>query len=114
MSGQDLYIELRYKQQALETALGELGKCGRANAEAEAKYRIALAKKILEERDKGTPVTIISDVCRGYREIAQLKFKRDVSKTMYEAALETINVFKLAVRTLDAQIEREWNSGGKA
>jgi len=92
----------------LETSLGELGKCGRANAKAEGAYRVALAKKILVERDKGTPVTIISDICRGDRGIAELKFRRDVAEVMYQVALETINVYKIEARQIEAQIEREW------
>jgi len=109
MSGQDLFLELREKQQYLETALGELGKRGRAKADAERNYRVALAKMILKERDKGTPVTIISDLCRGDGEIAKLKFERDVAEVMFSSAMEAIQTFKLAIRMLDAQISREWN-----
>ncbi len=109
MSGQDLFLELRAKQQLLETSLAALGKRGRDSANAEQTYRVALAKKILEEREKGTPVTIISDVCRGDKEIARLKFERDVAEVSYSAAMEAINIYKLAIRTLDEQINREWN-----
>jgi hypothetical protein len=109
MSGQDLFNELRAKQHLLETSLGELGKRGRESANAEQTYRVALAKKILEERDKGVPVTIISDICRGDREIARLKFERDVAEVSYSAAMEAINIYKLAIRTLDEQIGREWH-----
>ena len=63
---------------------------------------------ILLERDKGTPVTIISDVCRGDRTIAGLKFNRDVADVVYKSALEAVNGYKLQIRILDAQIEREW------
>jgi len=108
-AGQDLFLKMTDKQQILEKALGELGKRGRENANAEQEYRVALAKKILEERDKGTPVTIISDVCRGDREIARLKFNRDVAEVMYQSALEAINIYKLSVKTIDSQISREWN-----
>lgn len=109
MSGQDLFIELQDKQRLLETALGELGKRGRAHANAEQVYRIALAQKILEEREKNVPVTIISDICRGDKAIAKLKFERDCAEVIYSAALEAIQTYKLAIRMLDAQIGREWN-----
>lgn len=109
MSGQDLFNELRAKQRLLEISLAELGKRGRDSANAEQTYRIALAKKILVERDKGVPVTIISDICRGDEEIAKLKFERDVAEVSYSAAMEAINIYKLAIRTLDEQINREWN-----
>lgn len=71
--------------------------------------RVGLNKKIVEERDKGTPVTIISDICRGDEVIAGLKFQRDVAETAYKAAMEAINVYKLNIKVLEEQIQREWN-----
>lgn len=108
-SGQDLFLELREKQQLLETALGELGRRGSVKAKAEMAYRIALKQRILIERDKGTPVTIISDICRGDQEIARLRFERDVADVLFSAALEAIQAYKLGIRMLDSQIGREWN-----
>ena len=108
MSGQDLMQELESKFAMLDAALGQLGKRGRTRAQAERDYRVALAQKILIERDKGTPVTIISDICRGYAEIAAKKFARDCADTNYDAAKEAINTYKLQIRILENQIDREW------
>lgn len=69
-----------------------------------------MARKILEERDKGTPVTIISDICRGNPEIAKMRFERDCAEVVYKSALEAINAMKLQIRVLDAQVGREWNA----
>ena len=91
-----------------DAAIKELRSRGSAYAQAEQDYRVELAKCILLERDKGTPVTIISDVCRGDRTIAGLKFNRDVADVVYKSALEAVNGYKLQIRILDAQIEREW------
>ncbi|RLB94077.1 MAG: hypothetical protein DRH26_02305, partial [Deltaproteobacteria bacterium] len=46
-------------------------------AQTEHDYRVALAVKITELRTEGTPVTIMSDLCRGYKPIAKLKLDRD-------------------------------------
>lgn len=108
---QDLINEMSARLARLDVALKELGKRGRESAQAESDYRVALAKKILVERDKGTPVTIISDVCRGSAEIAKLKLERDIAETMHKSALEAINVYKLQIKVLESQIDREWNSG---
>lgn len=108
MSGQDLLIELQGKIQLLDKALGQLKHRGRDYADAEQNYRMELSKKILLERDKGTPVTIISDVCRGNECIAKLKFMRDVAETTYKAAQEAINVYKLQIKILENQIDREY------
>ena len=66
---------------------------------------------ILNERQKGTPVTIIGDVCRGQEQIAEAKRRRDCSEAIYKASQEAINVIKLRIRMVDAQITRIWNSG---
>jgi len=106
----ELILELKSKVELLDKALGQLGKRGREYAEAEQKYRIALSQKILLERDKGTPVTIISDICRGTEDIAKLKLERDIAKQVYKAALEACNVYKIQIRVLENTIEREWGS----
>ena len=110
MSGQDLVIELQGKVAMLDKALQQLGNRGRAYAQAEMDYRIGLAQKIIVERDKGVPVTIISDICRGDRSIAKLKFERDVAETVYKSALEAINTYKLQIKILENQIDREWKN----
>lgn len=107
-SGQDLMIELQGRVQMLDKALQCLGNRGRAYARAEHDYRVALAQKMLTERDKGMPVTILGDICRGDREIAKKKFDRDVGESAYKAALEACNVYKVQIRVLENQIEREW------
>ena len=104
----ELMNELSNKVALLDAALQQLGNRGRLYADAEQRYRIALAQKILIERDKGTPVTIISDICRGDKEIAKLKFDRDCAEITYKAAMEACNVYKLQIKILENQIEREW------
>ena len=109
----DLISEIGQKSKLLDAAVQELGKRGRSYAQSEQEYRIALAKRILAEWSKGTPVTIISDICRGDREIAKLRFERDCAEVVYKSALEAINAMKLQLRMLDAQVEREWGHAGR-
>lgn len=108
----DLISEIQEKTVLLDKAINQFGKRGRAYAQAEHDYRVAMAKKVLLERDKGTPVTIISDVCRGDSEIAKLRFERDVAEVVYKLAQEAINGYKLQIKILDAQLDREWNRSG--
>jgi hypothetical protein len=108
MSGQDLMQEMGAKSALLDAALRQFGTRGREAANAEKDYRIALAKQIAIERANGTPVTIIGDVCRGDPEIARLKFQRDVAEVVYKSAMEAINSYKLQIRVLEGQINREW------
>jgi hypothetical protein len=104
----DLIQEVGAKSALLDAAIKQLGIRGKAYAQAEHDYRILMRKKILEERSKGTPVTIISDICRGDPEVAKLRLERDIALTVYESAQEAINGYKLQIRILDSQIEREW------
>ena len=108
MSGQDLMLAMQTNINLLNAAQKEIGNRGRVLAAAEREYRVALAKKILQERDSGTPVTIISDICRGSQEIAELKFKRDCAEVVYKSALEAVNGYKLQIKVLENQIDREW------
>lgn len=110
MTGQDLMLEMQNKVATLDAALRQIGKRGENYAKAEMEYRVALNAKILEERDKNTPVTIISDICRGTPSVAQKKLERDIAESLYKAALEACNVYKLQIRILENQIEREWGA----
>ena len=109
MNGQDLYMELNEKVHLLDVAVRELSQRGRVFAEAERDYKVALAQKILIERENKIPVTIIGDICRGNPEIADLRFKRDVAEALYKSALEAINAYKLQIRIIENQIDREWS-----
>lgn len=104
----DLMDELQQKTRLLDEAVRQYGKRGQAYAKAEHDYRVALAKRTLEKRNEGVPVTIISDICRGAPDIAQLRLEKDIAETVYESAKEAIQSYKLQIRILDAQIEREW------
>ncbi len=108
MAENELINEIGLKCQLLDVAITQLKKRGIELAKAEREYKVALAKRILDEREKGTPVTIIGDLCRGSREIAELRFKRDCAKTVYESAQEAINGYKLQIRMMDSQVSREW------
>lgn len=108
---QDLYREREQLFDQLMQELEALRRTGQQYAENEAEYRKALRIAILNERQKGTPVTIIGDVCRGQEQIAEAKRRRDCSEAIYKASQEAINVIKLRIRMVDAQITRIWNSG---
>lgn len=109
---QDLYAERAELFDALMAEVRTLKTSGCQYAENEAEYRKALAVAILEERDGGTPVTVIGDICRGREDIAEKKRLRDCSKALYEASGESINAIKLKIRTVEEDIRRMWSSGG--
>ncbi|MEA5003823.1 MAG: hypothetical protein VB081_10025 [Christensenella sp.] len=109
MNGQDLVIRMRDLQLRLDACLAEFGKWGKDRAKAEYDYKIENAAEILKQRTNGIPVTILSDVVKGQKGVAEKRLNRDVADVMYNAAREHINAIKLEMRVIQDQIEREWN-----
>lgn len=105
----DPISEVWRRSEMLEVALKECKTRGRAAAEAEQTYRVKLAEKILLLREDKYPATLIGDLARGDREVAQLKFERDCAEVVYDNAKEAVNVFKRQIDVLREQIEREWS-----
>lgn len=103
----DIWSDITRRLDLLEVALKEVGERGRAYAESEAAYRQALAVKILELRDAHTPVTICPDLARGDAKVSRLKLERDCAEASYKAALEAINCYKLRIKVLEAEYDRE-------
>ncbi len=80
---------------------------GVALAEAERAYRIAKARKLLELRLDGKPVTIVTDLARGDETVADLAFARDCAKVEYTSLLEAINILKKELAVIESEIENE-------
>jgi len=104
---QDLVIQMNTLKNKLNLAIKELKNRGINKAKTEAEYRKALAEKMLVERDKGMPVTIINDICRGDRNIAKLKMERDIAETLYETCLQAIYATKLEMNMVMDFMEAE-------
>lgn len=105
----DLWTDINKRLDLLDVAVKEVGSRGRAYAEAESEYRTALASEMLRLRDdEKYPVTLCPDLARGNRKVALLKVKRDTSEALYKASLESININKLRIKILEAQLEREY------
>jgi hypothetical protein len=104
---QDLQIELNKYRSELNKAITIIRERGKNRAIAERDYRVELAKEILLLRSSGTPVTIISDLCRGNEKIAELKMNRDIAETLYESNMQFIYSVKLNIDIVMKQIEAE-------
>lgn len=107
---QDIFAQVDELYGLLAEELDNCRKTGCQLAENEAAYRRELRISELAERERGTPVTIIGDVCRGDEVISDLRRARDCSKVLYEASKEAINVYKIRLRILNEQISRVWYS----
>lgn len=108
MSGQDLFEQLRERTEYLDRALKDMRQHGIRYGNAEHKYRQAMTVEMLRQRADGMPVTILRDVCLGLKEISDLRLERDIAEAEYKAAQEAINVYKLQIRLIGEQIDREY------
>lgn len=109
----DLINEIMQKNQELTASIKLLRKNGTDLAIKEKDYKVALRSEALKLRqEKGMPVTLIAQIIYGVPEVADLRLKRDIAETMYQTNLEHINVVKLQLRLLEAQLSREWGSRG--
>lgn len=59
------------------------------------------------------PVTLINQVIFGVPAVAERRLKRDIEQANYDANKEHINICKLKLRILEAQLSREWGAAGK-
>lgn len=97
----------------LTASIKKLRANGEKLAEAERDYKITLRKEALILRSGDMPVTLINSIIYGVPEVADKRFKRDVEEANYEANKEHINITKLKLRILEAQLAREWGNAGK-
>ena len=104
----DLFNELQQKIKELEVSVKELRTSGTNYAKAEREYKILLRKECLRLRDEGMAIGMIDKTCYGIQEVAELRFQRDVARTVYEANQEAINSIKLQLRLIESQINREF------
>lgn len=110
--GTDLLNEIQSKSQDLEETTRRLFKNKTELAQCERDYKVAVNQKALALRADDMPVTLISLTIYGYKDIAELRFKRDIALSRVEANEEYINTIKLLLRLLESQMSREWNKGG--
>lgn len=107
----DLFNDIQNLMKELSTSIKLLRKNGNELAEAERDYKITLRQEALKLRaEKNMPVTLINQIIYGVPEVAEKRFKRDIAQTMYDTNQEHINVTKLKLRLLEAQLNREWSN----
>lgn len=106
----DLIEEINRLLKDLDYSVKQLRKNGTALAEAERKYKICLMENALKLRaEQDMPVTLINQIIYGIKDVATLRFERDVKEATYQANQEAINSIKLKIRILENQINREYS-----
>lgn len=109
----DLYEEIQRLMAELTASIRKLRDNGAKLADAERDYKITLRQEALRLRAGDMPVTLINNIIYGVPEVAEKRFKRDVEQANYDANKEHINITKLKLRILEAQLSREWGAAGR-
>ena len=110
----DLYEQIQSLTAELTASIRKLRANGEKLATAERDYKITLRQEALKLRaGDNMPVTLINQIIYGVPDVAEKRFKRDVEQANYEANKEHINITKLKLRLLEAQLSREWSNAGK-
>ena len=103
----DLYTTLEELKNDLNTSIKSLRITATEYAEAYKNYRVLLAKKLLQLRNDGMPITLASDIARGDEDIASAKMVEIKKEAIYKANQESINAIKLQIKVVENQITRE-------
>jgi hypothetical protein len=106
----DLVNTILQKQQLLDLSISKLRDTGTAYAQAEHDYKILLREEALRLRGDNMAIGMIDKTIFGIPRVAELRFKRDVAKVVYNANQDAINSIKLQLRLLDSQLTREWSN----
>ena len=106
--GQGDYAELMELMERAEQGVQDMRETGCQYARNRQAYEIAKAQRTLEERMRGTPVTVIPALVQGYADVNEARMLKDSAEALYAAAKESVNVAKLKARIVEAQINREW------
>lgn len=93
-------LELQMKVEELENLAEEL-------AQAERAYKMKYAQKLLELKDLGTQMAIITDVARGDKIVADLKFQWDIKQAIFNACRERIRSINTSIDTYRSILS--WN-----
>jgi len=106
----EIWQQLNETNNLLQQSIKSLKRTSEAYANAERDYKILLRQECLKLKDEGMAIGMISLTCYGIPSVAQARFKRDIAEANYKANQEAINSYKLQLRLLDNQIQREWGT----
>lgn len=107
---QDLYSERESLRRKLDKCIRMLRETATDYAKADRAYNEAVAACWMRLRDKDMPIGMISKVYKGDREVAEKRFAMIQAEAIKDANKEAVMSYKLQLRLVEDQIQREWSS----
>lgn len=105
-----LWVRIEECMRLLDTALREAKSRGRVMVEKEAAYYSAKAQESFNLLEAGYANTYIQTVIKGRPKVAEAMSEYHEAEVLYKNANEALQVIKLKLRVLEAEMEREWNN----
>ena len=105
MEVQSIASEIHEASKRLSKGSDALFLLAKASAEAEQKYRSALAKYIMALKSEGLQATLISDVARGYA--SDLKFVRDLAEAKYTSGRDSLRAIAAQCNALQSILRHQ-------
>ena len=105
-----MWHEIEEAMEDLQKTLSSYKEYQKDYAIKEYRYRTELSKELVRLRAEGQAVTHLADIARGKEHIAKLRYDRDIAEGLVHSAEEGINFYKLKIRELEAQYNREYGN----
>lgn len=103
-----MWDEIQQAQSDLDLALSKARERGQKMVVAEAHYYSVKDKRVRELMDEGYSASAIAMMIKGEPEVNEAMSEYHDYQVLYRNACEAINVFKLNLKLLENQYEREW------
>ena len=103
-----LWAEVEAIRSELDEAVRQNLDYGLQANQAEVEYRILKSQAILKLKSEGFPATLIPDIVKGLEKVAIAYQNKLNAEVIYKNNIEVIQTKKLEMRTMEAELEREW------
>ena len=103
-----VWVRVRECMRLLDLAIVEAKKRGRKMVMAEAAYYSAKADESFSLLEAGHANTFIQQVIKGRPKVTEAMTEYHKAEVEYKNANEAINSYKLALRVLENEQQREW------
>ena len=103
-----MWVRIEECMRLIDLAIAEAKSRGREMVVKEAAYYSAKAKESLRMLNSGCSSTYISTVIKGQDAVVGAMSDYHEAEVLYKNANEAIQAYKLKLRVMEAELEREW------
>ena len=108
-----LWEEIIETERQLDQALATFRLNGLEWVRAENNYQMEKSKQIMRLKAEGFPITLIPQMVKGLKSVAELNLIRMEKEVVYKANGEAIQVKKKELSVLQDQANREWSDAAR-